>query len=483
MTPNTPNRSIFCHDNLEVLQGINSSCVDLIYLDPPFNKNKTFAAPIGSHAEGAEFDDIFRKEDVKDEWLKTIEEDEPKLLAFLEGVQNIGGRNSHDFCYLAYMAIRLLECHRILKNTGSIYLHCDPTMSHYLRLLMDCIFEEKNFRNEISWRRYHSHSLAKKTFGNITDNILFYSRTKDIVFQNKGLPDENHIKRNFNKIDEKGNKYGLIPLFNSPSMSSRPNLCYEWKGFRNLHPSGWHLSKESLEKEYREGKIVIKGDGKIERRAFLKDYKGLPLSNFWDDIKPAKGKEYNGYPTQKPLKLLERIIKASSKEGDLILDPFCGCATTCVAAEKLNRKWIGIDVSITAYNLVKRRLTKEVEGKENGQAGMLFWEEKIKYQQKLPKRTDQGIDYREKKFIYVISHPRYPGEYKVGVAKDAIARLNQYQTSDPNREYKIEDAHPSPRFREVEDHIHEVFPNKHEWVQGKLEDIISEIRRADKDGG
>ena len=161
MERNIQNRTIFCHDNLEILQGINSSCVDLIYLDPPFNTNKKFSAPIGSSAEGADFPDIFREKDVKDEWLQSIKEDYDGLYQFLDGVKNLSNivsdrKNKHylyNYCYLAYMAIRLIECHRILKDTGSIYLHCDPTMSHYLKILLDIIFGEKNFRNEIVWEK------------------------------------------------------------------------------------------------------------------------------------------------------------------------------------------------------------------------------------------------------------------------------------------------------------------------------------------
>ncbi len=147
---NVPSRTIFCDDNLDIMRGINSECIDLIYLDPPFSKNKKFNAPIGSSAEGAEFSDIFRKEDVKDERLVTIREDHPELYHYLNGIKGVG--NSYNFAYLAYMAIRLLECHRILKSAGSAYLHCDPAMSHYLKSLMDCVFGEKNFQNEIVWR-------------------------------------------------------------------------------------------------------------------------------------------------------------------------------------------------------------------------------------------------------------------------------------------------------------------------------------------
>ncbi|MCY4419529.1 MAG: DNA methyltransferase [Cytophagales bacterium] len=435
MSSNIPTRSIFCRDNLDVLEGINSSCIDLIYLDPPFNKNKTFTAPIGSHAEGASFKDIFRKEDLKGEWLKTIEEDEPKLHSFLESVQTMGGRNSHDFCYLAYMGIRLLECHRILKDTGSIYLHCDPTMSHYLKLLMDCIFEENNFRNEIVWNKGFRGTPRKTRYQQEHEIVFYYGKGKNVIWNQQTVSYKNKKMSRYNKRDEEGNKYALV------KRKRTDGTIY----YGRTYPKGKRI-----------GDVIH-----------------IPTL-------ASTSRERTHYPTQKPLALLERIIKTSSNEGDLILDLFCGCATTCVAAEKLERKWIGIDVSITAYNLVKRRLAKEVEGKENGQAGMLFWEEKIKYQQKLPKRTDQGVDYREKKYIYVISHPKYPGEYKVGIAKDLKKNFSGYQRTDPERAYEYEYSRLSPRFREVEKHIHEVFPNKHEWVQAPLEEIIAEIKGVDK---
>ena len=175
---NLQNRTIFCHDNLEVLQGINSNSIDLIYLDPPFNKNKVFTAPIGSSAEGASFKDWFREEDVKDEWLQTIKEDNEKLHSFLESVKIIEGKASYNFCYLSYLVIRLLEMHRVLKETGSIYLHCDPTMSHYIKLLMDIVFGEKNFRNEIVWG-YKGDSNIKNGFLRKHDYIIFYSKNKN----------------------------------------------------------------------------------------------------------------------------------------------------------------------------------------------------------------------------------------------------------------------------------------------------------------
>ena len=172
---NLKNRTIFCHDNLEILQGINSNSIDLIYLDPPFNTNKTYSAPIGSSAEGASFKDVWKDEDLKEEWLQTIKEDNNKLFNFLNGTKLIEGekklksKSTSNFCYLSYMAIRLMEMERILKNTGSIYLHCDPTMSHYIKLLMDIIFGEKNFRNEINWCYNRFSRNVKKAFPSMDD--------------------------------------------------------------------------------------------------------------------------------------------------------------------------------------------------------------------------------------------------------------------------------------------------------------------------
>ena len=183
-------------------------------------------------------------------------------------------------------------------------------------------------------------------------------------------------------------------------------------------------------------------------------------------------REKIGYPTQKPVALLGRIIQASSNLGDIILDPFCGCATTCVAAERLGRRWIGIDVSVKAYELVKLRLTKEAADPSD----MFKRENEVHLRTDPPQRTDLGTDHRERKFVYVISHPSYPGEYKVGIAKNWKARLNAYQTSDPDRQYKIEFSLETPRFRETEKYIHDVFPNKHEWVQGKLSEITAKIK-------
>ena len=462
---NLKNRTIFCKDNIETLEGINSNSIDLIYLDPPFNKNKIFAAPIGSSAEGASFKDIFREEDLKEEWIQTIKEDNEELFSLLHGIKNMGNR--YNFCYLCYMAIRLVDLRRILKSTGSLYLHCDSTMSHYLKIVLDCIFGEENFRNEIVWKRTTSAAkgsqFAAKSWGANTDIIFYYTKTDDFQL----LPLEKidspkytkEIENLFPKIDSKGEKYNtFVPLYCSKSMGARPNLCYEWRGFKNLHPSGWRLSKERMEEEYKKGNIVI-GNGKIERRQYFKDYKGIPLGNLWSDIANVRGSESTGYPTQKPLALMHRIIAASSEEGDIVLDPFCGCATTCVASEMLKRKWIGVDVSVKAFELVKKRLKKEIK------PDLLDPEKEVSFSTEAPKRTDLGEKTQNLKWVYVISNPAYKGEYKVGIAKDWQARLNSYQTADPDRAYSMEYKKETPLFREIEKHIHSKFENNHEWVK------------------
>jgi len=425
---NVANRTIFCNDNLDVLKGVNSNCIDLVYLDPPFNKNKKFTAPIGSSAHGAQFSDIFREEDVKSEWVQTIKEDHPELYQYLNGIRGVG--KPYNFAYLAYMAIRLIECHRVLKSTGSIYLHCDPTMSHYLKTTMDCIFSEENFRNEIAWC-YKGPGNVTKYFKRKHDTVLFYAKSDYSVF---------------NRDDVR------VPY--SSATLNRRRYAEGDKGIIK-DPSGRSLGQVAS----------LFGSGQIPE-------------DWWTEF-PTGGQmrksERTGYPTQKPLALLERIIRASSRKGDIVLDPFCGCATTCVAAERLNRKWIGVDVSIKAYELVKHRLLKARELTSAAYEEHQLASSEVNLKTNAPARTDVGKDYREQKFVYVISHPKFEGHYKVGIAKDVKARLNSYQTSDPERQFQLRHSVQTPYFREIEQYIHKKFENKYEWVSGHLDDIKFEI--------
>lgn len=424
---NIQNRTIYCRDNIDVLRGINSHCIDLVYLDPPFNKKKIFTAPIGSNAEGAEFSDIFREEDIKDEWVKEIEADNYELHSLLKGIKDFS--NQYNYCYCVYMAIRLIEIARILKPTGSVYLHCDPTMSHYLKLVMDCIFGEKNFRNEIIWA-YKRWTASSSKFQKLHDIILYYAKTDNVIFNTQYEPYGAWIEKDYGYTDEETGK--------------------KWR---------WH---------------TVKGN---KYKVFLEDRdRGVKIGDWW--IIPPIGstaKERTGYPTQKPLALLERIIKSSSKEGDMVLDPFCGCATTCVAAEKLQRHWVGIDVSQKAYELVKERLEKEVP------ADLVRGEPN--FQTSPPKRTDdgRGVSLNDG-YIYIISNKAFRKQLKVGIAKNPQARLNNYQTSDPKRGYKLEKTYQTKFNAVIEKMIHEYYESPNEWVAtGNVEEVFNFIKKFDKE--
>ena len=362
------------------MRGMNSESVDLIYLDPPFNSKANYAAPIGSEAAGAAFKDTWTLSDVDITWLDLIEAKHPALNRVIHAAMS-----NSDKSYLIYMAVRLLEMKRILKDTGSIYLHCDPTMSHLLKLVMDAVFGKQNFRSEITWRRATSTQKGSQhrslRWGNNVDILLFYASSLSASLSPERELTEPETKEKFDRVDENGRRYydDSAHIWSSPGMGARPNLCYEWRGFVNPHPSGWRLSKERLEEEYQKGNIVIRPDGKLERRKYLEDYKGTSYGNLWDDILPTSGNERTGYPTQKPLALLDRIIKASSDEGDVVFDPFCGCATTLVAADRLQRAWIGIDISAKAAELVVERI--------RGDQGMF---EDIIARDDIPHRTDLG---------------------------------------------------------------------------------------------
>lgn len=296
------NRTIFTGDNLDIMRGMAPESIDLIYLDPPFNSNHDYSAPIGSKAAGAAFKDTWTLSDVDVAWWGDVAEKDMKLYNILGAAGDIGGNSVKS--YLIYMAIRILEMYRILKDTGSLYLHCDPTMSHYLKMLLDSIFGAKNFRNEIIWC-YTGPRRSPTTFPKKHDVILFYSKTDNYNFTPPHIP----------------------------------------------HKSGVHNTGQVFGS-------AKKGSKKIQERL---ETGGKQLEDWWIDIWSTDRyrKELLGYPTQKPLAVLERIIKASSNKNDIVLDPFCGCATTCSAAEKLDRNWIGIDISEKAYDLVNMRLKTE----------------------------------------------------------------------------------------------------------------------------
>ena len=351
---NVENRTLFTHDNLPVMQGINSESIDLIYLDPPFKSDKNYAAPIGSQAAGAAFSDTWSLDDIKKEWVEEIQMDNTATWAAITATGYTNGDSAQ--AYLTYMAIRLIEARRILKKTGSIYLHCDPTMSHYLKLLMDALFGARNFRNEIVWRRTYAHNDAIR-YGRNTDILLFYTKGNKRKWNPQYQPHDEKYKSRFRFKDPDGRHWTDNPL--TAKGLSGGGYKYEYEGATSL----WRVPIETMKELHAAGKLHFTNRGGIRLKSYLDESKGRLLQALWDDINPinSQSRERTGFPTQKPLALVERIISASSNPGDMVLDPFCGCATACIAAEKLGRQWIGIDIESEARNLVISRLEKEID--------------------------------------------------------------------------------------------------------------------------
>jgi site-specific DNA-methyltransferase (adenine-specific) len=361
---------LYFGDNLKILREyVPDASVDLIYLDPPFNSQATynvlFKEKTGeeSAAQIMAFEDTWQWGRESEAVYREIVESGPRKLADLvQALLAFLGRNDM-LAYLVMMAIRLVELHRVLKPTGSIYLHCDPTASHYLKMVMDATFGPGNYRNEITWKRRVGMSSAvhqSNRFGICTDILLFYARTDQAPFRpqyNLDSPEyKDYIERRFTMVDSDGRRFQATSLVNP---AYRPNLIYEYKGYKPPK-NGWMITKEKMEQWDRERRLYFPKDkrGRIRRKSYADELKGMPIQNLWTDIPEinSRAEERLGYPTQKPEALLERIVKASSNEGDLLLDPFCGCGTAIAVAERLKRRWIGIDITYLAINLVQRRL-------------------------------------------------------------------------------------------------------------------------------
>ena len=458
------NRTVYCKDNLEILRGMNSETIDMIYLDPPFNKKKSFHAPIGSAASGASFKDQWFQEDIKKEWVEDIRSEFPDLHAYLSNVAMFAEKS--DFCYLTYMAIRIIECKRVLKPTGSLFYHCDDTMQHYIKLMLDIVFGRDNFRNEINWNRSTMHNDGKK-FGRITDAILFYSKSNDYTFNNLYSKREEGY---YSKIEKETNRKYRLNRIDGPGIQSS-RIFGDKEIFSNPGRQFW--SQDKIDKAWGINKIEISSKGKPYQKYYEDEDKGIMLQDLWVDIKTQSmsRKEKLGYPTQKPLSLMRRIIECSTNEGDMVLDPFMGGGTTCVAAEQLNRKWIGVDVSMEAYTIVKSRLVKDVNGQVDGQTDMFGVAKAIIAKTDAPVRNSND-DVKEKKYIYIISNDAWPGHYKVGIATNMKSRLSSYNTGDPNSGYKIRYTIKTEFYREVEKLTHDSFPGTKEWVQAEPMDLI-----------
>jgi len=363
MTENT----LYFGDNLQVLRAhFPDACVDLIYLDPPFNSKRNYnvvfnaAATSDDTAQAHAFSDTWSFEGAAEAFYEVTALNQP-VSKLLEGLRQTFGDTSL-LGYLSVMALRLIELHRVLRPTGSLYLHCDPTASHYLKLVLDALFGEARFVNEVTWRRTSSHNDSRKQFGWVSDTLLVYAKSPSYVFNVLYGPySEDYVKTFYVHSDPDGRRWRRSDL---RSPNPRPNLTYDYVASNERlyrpHPNGWAVSLERMKQLDAEGRLHFpaKEGGRLQLKRYLDEQLGQPVGCVWDDIPPihALTAERLGYPTQKPLALLERIIAASSNEGDLVLDPFCGCGTAVAAAQKLGRKWCGIDITTLAVSLIKRRL-------------------------------------------------------------------------------------------------------------------------------
>ena len=361
---------LYFGDNLNILrENIKDESVDLIYLDPPFNSKRDYnvflKTPKGheSDAQITAFDDTWHwGEQAEREFSELLHHSNTDVAEMIQSLRRFLKENDM-MAYLVMMANRLVELQRVLKSSGSLYLHCDPTASHYLKIVLDTVFGAENFRNEITWKRRHGFSSAvhvSNRYGNCTDTILFYAKSDEAGFAPQYNRDtkeyQEYVDKFFTLLDENGRKYQATSLTNP---AYRPNLIYEYKGYKPP-ANGWMITKEKMEQWDKEGRIHFPKDknGRLRRKSFADELKGMPIQNLWDDIEQlgAHDAERLGYPTQKPLALLERVIQASSKTGDIVLDPFCGCGTTVHAAQNLGRDWIGIDITHLAISLIEKRM-------------------------------------------------------------------------------------------------------------------------------
>ena len=359
MTTSEHRNRLYFGDNLDILrEHIADESVDLIYLDPPFNSNATYNVLFrersgeDSEAQITAFDDTWRWDMGSESAYRDVVTNGPESLGkLLQAMREFLGQNDM-MAYLTMMAQRMAELRRVLKPAGSIYLHCDPTASHYLKLLMDAVFGNEFFKNEIVWRRTSGHSDARR-YGRVHDVILYYTRGDEYEWNDLFLPYEpDYVEQYYRYEDPDGRRWMSDNL--SASGLQGGGYEYEWNGVTRV----WRLPQDSMRRLESEGRLYYTRNGIARRKRYLDESQGLRIQDVWSDTQALRSwhRERLGYPTQKPEALLERLITASSNEGDVVLDPFCGCGTAIAAAERLNRRWIGIDVTHLAISLMKNRL-------------------------------------------------------------------------------------------------------------------------------
>jgi DNA modification methylase len=365
--------TLFYGDNLPILRDyIADESVDLVYLDPPFNSSRNynvlFKDESGQDSESqiVAFEDTWHWNQAAEATYNELVTEAPAAVSDMIGALRGFVGTNQMMAYLVMMTARLVELHRVLKPTGSLYLHCDQTASHYLKIILDTIFSPKNFINEITWKRVETvkgnFGQGSKSWGINTDTLLFYAKSEEFMFNPQfSAYSEEYIQKSYKFVEpDTGRRYRLISMI-GPGGAAKGNPLYEVMGVTRY----WRYSKEKMQQLIDAGLVVQTNPGTVpSRKLYLDEGKGVPIQSLWDDIRGLHGQaaERLGYPTQKPLALLERVIQASSNPGDVVLDPFCGCGTTIAAAQKLHRKWIGIDITHLSIALQKYRLEQMFPG-------------------------------------------------------------------------------------------------------------------------
>lgn len=447
---------IYCGDNLEVLREfIPDSSVDLVYLDPPFNSQRNYHVVYeGSQALEQAFKDCWSWDEAAPAFAQLVEDSTvPKgLKSLLRSLKELLGENDSDLlAYLSMMTPRLLAIHRALKGTGSMYLHCDPTASHYLKLVLDSIFGSDKFQSEIIWQRSTGKSLSTRKLPNNHDVILVYRKGEvftwnaDEMFVPYDVDNlEPKTAAKYSHRDPDGRRYRLDNLIN-PNRD-RPNLTYEFLGVTRV----WRWTKDRMKEAHANGLVIQTKPGtEPQFKRYLDEQRGRPLGDVWTDIAPlnSQAAERTNYPTQKPLALLERVIRAASKPGDLVLDPFCGCGTTVESAERHGRKWIGIDIAPKAVEVISSRFERvelaqpeiiwhpadEEAAKELAKANKLDFEKWVLRKVKAAKQRkhDRGIDgesnYKDGSKSYHVLVSVKGGAINPGMMRDLVGTVHRVQ--------------------------------------------------------
>jgi site-specific DNA-methyltransferase (adenine-specific) len=449
--------ALFYGDNLVWLRDrkyFPDESVDLIYLDPPFNSKADYNVLFNEPGKGKSQAQIRAFDDTWD-WssessgmaLNELAQNKPQVAEFISWVSQQGKNQESMAAYLSMMSIRLIELHRILKQTGSLYIHCDPTASHYIKMVLDTIFGEENYRNEIIWKRQSAHSDSRG-YGAVHDTLLFYVKSNEFIWnQTYQAYDDDYVEQYYRYNDRSGRQFMSGDLGAAGLQGG--GYEYEWKGIKRV----WRVPYETMERLDSEGRIFYTRNGIPRIKRYLDEAKGMPVQDVWTDLESLRSwhAERLGYPTQKPLTLLERIILSSCNKDDIVLDPFCGCGTTIDAAQKLERNWLGIDVTWLAIDLVEKRLkatygskvagTYEVHGKPYDVASAQALANRSKKEFEIwavtslvgagPREHDGGVDgifgfvEKDKKTRIIIVQVKGGDVLNPGMVRDLIGTLKK----------------------------------------------------------